>query len=85
MGVAPLMERQFSRNACEAIAGEEKTRLTQRRFVYQATEKHDELKTAFFQRVASEGEMAGDIRFSLEVQYRCRERRLESAANVRVW
>lgn len=36
-----------------------------KRFVYQSTGKHDELKTACFQGFASEGEMAADIRFSL--------------------
>lgn len=34
-------------------------------FVYQSTEKHDELKAACFQGVEKEGKEAGDIRFSL--------------------
>lgn len=34
-------------------------------FVYQSTEKHDELKTSCFERVTGEGEVAVEIRFSL--------------------
>ncbi|MGQ3278775.1 MAG: hypothetical protein ACT6WE_19810, partial [Shinella sp.] len=34
-------------------------------FVYQSTEKHDELKTSCFQGFEKEGKVAGDIRFSL--------------------
>ncbi len=34
-------------------------------FVYQSTEKHDELKTACFERVTGERELAVEIRFSL--------------------
>jgi len=36
-----------------------------KRFVYQSTGKHDELKTSVFQGLGKKGKVAGDLRFSL--------------------